>query len=323
MHTHWPASTKPHFFQDTASLGVIITFRTFLKVFHELCHICEITKPVVIHHAFISYNYVVNRTICQLNINVCKPVWSKTLYITLPSLLLGLTMSWFSDLAGKAEDFLNKVDQGAASALSKNQSSTSSFATSYEGEATVEPAYNTTRFKTETAVKQHVYASSHDAQSYISAAAGNIKQSNASLQSAAASAVSNPPSAGSIPASAKASSAFVRPKKSDQDVDDDMLFDFLNSSDPPVSSSRRDSRRDLVKAVVPVTEAQHSTPPPSAIPQTIPSVPSTPPSTRGVSRASSMSSLSGHSIKTSEDGSAKRQSQGMINDRVVVQLYSI
>ncbi|XP_028994677.1 golgin subfamily A member 5 [Betta splendens] len=217
-------------------------------------------------------------------------------------------MSWFTDLAGKAEDFLNKVDQGAASALSKNQDSTSSFAASYEGEVTVEPTYNTTGFKTDTAVTQHAYASSHDALSYISAAAGNIKKSNASFQSAAASAVSNPPGTGSIPASAKASSGFVRPKKSDQDVDDDMLFDFLNSSDPPVSSSRRDSRREL-KAVVPLIESQHSTPPPSAITQTIPSVPSTPPSTRGVSRASSMSSLSGHSIKTSEDGSTKRQSQ--------------
>lgn len=223
-------------------------------------------------------------------------------------------MSWFADLAGKAEDFLNKVDQGAASALSKNQTRTSSFVSSYEGEATVIPAYNTEGYKTNTAVTHHAYASSHDAPSYISAAAGNIKKSNAPLQAGIANVATTPSGSGSsISNSAKSSSGFVRPKKSDQDVDDDMLFDFLNSSDPPVSSSRRDSRRELVKAVVPVTEAENPTAPPSAIPQTIPSAPSTPPSTRGVSRASSMSSLSAHSIKTSEDSSAKQQSQGMIN----------
>ncbi|XP_071355136.1 golgin subfamily A member 5 isoform X2 [Trachinotus anak] len=217
-------------------------------------------------------------------------------------------MSWFADLAGKAEDFLNKVDQGAATAL-KNQERSSSFSSPYEGESTVKPEYNTAGYKTDTAVTHHNYASSHDALSYISAAAGNIKKSNATLLAGTANMAGTPPGSGSsAPNSSKASSGFVRPKKSDQDVDDDMLFDFLNSSDPP-ASNRRDSRRDLVKVAVPVTEAQNPTPPPSTTPHAIPSAPSTPPSTRGVSRASSMSSLSAHSVKTSEESSAKEQGQ--------------
>uniref|UniRef100_A0A3Q3WRW9 Golgin subfamily A member 5 n=1 Tax=Mola mola TaxID=94237 RepID=A0A3Q3WRW9_MOLML len=184
-------------------------------------------------------------------------------------------MSWFADFAGKAEDFLNKMDQGAATALTKNQ----------------------------TTVKYH--ASSDNALSYISAAAGNIKRSNATLLAGTASIASV--SSASAPNSAKASSGFVRPKK-EQDVDEDMLFDFLNSSDPPVNN-RRDSRRELTKGAVSVMEAQSPTPPVSSTPHTIPSAPSTPPSTRGVSRTSSMSSLSAHSIKTSEGSSAKEQSQ--------------
>uniref|UniRef100_A0AAX7SZW2 Golgin subfamily A member 5 n=1 Tax=Astatotilapia calliptera TaxID=8154 RepID=A0AAX7SZW2_ASTCA len=196
-------------------------------------------------------------------------------------------MSWFTDLAGKAEDFLNKVDQGAATALSKGQEKSSSFSIAYGEESTAKTDYNSAGYKTNPAVTHHTYASSHDAQGYISAAAGNIKKSNATML------------AGSAPNTGKTSSGFVRPKKSEQNVDDDMLFDFLNSSEPQVSN-RRDSRKDLVKVV----EAQNPTFPASTTSHTTPSVPSTPPSTRGVSRASSMSSLSAHSIKT-EENSAK------------------
>uniref|UniRef100_A0A1A7Y890 Golgin subfamily A member 5 n=1 Tax=Iconisemion striatum TaxID=60296 RepID=A0A1A7Y890_9TELE len=212
-------------------------------------------------------------------------------------------MAWFADLAGKAEDFLNKVDQGAATALSTSQMKTSSFSSSYEGESVV------AAYKTELAGTQHTFASSHDATSYISAAASNIKKSNATLLAGTANVPMTPSASGStISNSAKTSTGFVRPKKSEQDVDDDMLFNFLNSSEPPVSS-RRDSRRELVKAAAPVTEAQNTTPPPSTTPLAIPSAPSTPPSTRGVSRASSMSSLSAHSIKASEENPAKEQGQ--------------
>lgn len=218
-------------------------------------------------------------------------------------------MSWFADLAGKAEDFLNKVDQGAATALTKNQARSSSFSLAYEEESTIKPEYNTAGHKTDASVTHHAYASSGEAPSYIAAAAGNIKRSSATLLAGTAGVASMPSGSGSSgPNSAKISSGFVRPKKSEQDVDDDMLFDFLNSSEPPVSN-RRDSKRELAKVVVPVTEAQNPTPPPSTTPHTIPSAPSTPPSTRGVSRASSMSSLSAHSIKTSEESSAKEPGQ--------------
>lgn len=216
-------------------------------------------------------------------------------------------MSWFTDLAGKAEDFLNKVDQGAATALSTNQARTSSFSSSYEAEPAVKTDFSAAGYKADPAVTHHAYASSHDAPSFISAAAGNIKRSSATLLAGTANMASTPSASGSgATNSAKTSSGFVRPRKSEQDVDDDMLFDFLNSSDPPVSN-RRDSRRELVKAAVP--EVQNPTPPPSITPHAIPSAPSTPPSTRGVSRASSMSSLSAHSVKTSEENSAKELSQ--------------
>ncbi|XP_054469458.1 golgin subfamily A member 5 [Anoplopoma fimbria] len=215
-------------------------------------------------------------------------------------------MSWFTDLAGKAEDFLNKVDQGAATALTKER--TSSFSSSYGEESIVKPEYNAAEYKTHAAATHHAYASSDDAPSFVTAAAANIKRSGANLLGSSANAASIPSvSSSSAPNSAKTSSGFVRPKKSEQDVDDDMLFDFLNSSDPP-DSNRRDSRRELVKVAVPVTEAQNPTPPPSTTPHTIPSAPSTPPSTRAVSRASSMSSLSAHSIKTSEESSAREHS---------------
>ncbi|XP_073339675.1 golgin subfamily A member 5 [Pagrus major] len=217
-------------------------------------------------------------------------------------------MSWFADLAGKAEDFLNKVDQGAATALTKNQGRSSSFS-SYEEESTDKPEYNTAGYQANAAVTHHDFASSSVAPSFISAAAGNIKKSNATLLGGTANMAGISSASGSSAAnSAKISSGFVRRKKSEQDVDDDLLFDFLNSSDPPVSN-RSDSRRELVKVAVPVTEAQNPTPPPSTSPHAFPSAPSTPPSTRGVSRASSMSSLSAHSIKTSEESSAKEQSQ--------------
>ncbi|XP_076013628.1 golgin subfamily A member 5 [Genypterus blacodes] len=205
-------------------------------------------------------------------------------------------MSWFADLAGKAEDFLNKVDQGAATALIKTQERTSSFSSSHEEDSADNPEYNTAGYKSDTAATHHIYASPHDAPSFISAAASNIKRSNATLLAGTAN-VSSPPDSASN--SAKASSGFVRPRKSEQDVNDDMLFDFLNSSDPP-ASNRRDSRREL-KVAVPVAEAQSTLTPPSITPQTVPSAPSTPPSTRAVSRASSLSSLSAHSIKTSEE----------------------
>ncbi|XP_017274826.1 golgin subfamily A member 5 isoform X2 [Kryptolebias marmoratus] len=221
-------------------------------------------------------------------------------------------MSWFTELAGKAEDFLNKVDQGAATALSKNEAKTTLLSSAYGGETSVTNEYSSAAFKTEPAGTHHTYTSSHEASSFISAAAGNIKRASASatMLAGTANVPSTPPVSGaSAPNSTKTSAGFVRPRKSEQDVDDDMLFNFLNSSEPPVSSSRRDSRRENMKTAASAPEAPNPTPPPSTTPLTIPSAPSTPPSTRGVSRASSMSSLSVHSIRTSEENSTKYPSQ--------------
>nr|XP_057912990.1 golgin subfamily A member 5 isoform X2 [Doryrhamphus excisus]XP_057912991.1 golgin subfamily A member 5 isoform X2 [Doryrhamphus excisus]XP_057912993.1 golgin subfamily A member 5 isoform X2 [Doryrhamphus excisus]XP_057912994.1 golgin subfamily A member 5 isoform X2 [Doryrhamphus excisus] len=209
-------------------------------------------------------------------------------------------MSWFAEFAGKAEDFLNKVDQGAATALSKNQDKTPPLTSFYEGDASGHPEYKPEAFNMSS-------GASHQASSYISAAAGNIKKS-ASAPMAASVSMSSAPSGkqASSGTSKGSSSGFVKRKKSERDVDDDMLFDFLNSSEPPVPA-RRDSNWESVKAPAPsqLAEAKNQTPPPT----TIPSLPSTPPSTRGVSRASSLSSLSSHSMKASEESSAKQQSQ--------------
>lgn len=219
-------------------------------------------------------------------------------------------MSWFSDLAGKAEDFLNKMDQGAATALTKTQDSSSPYgeelpiqAEVYKAAASADPSHPENK------------------PSYISAAAGNIKKSNTTLLASTSNTSPFPTGSSSgAHTSGKVSTGFVRPKK-EQDVDDDMLFDFLNSSDPP-TSSRRDSRRELVKVAVPIAESKTPTPPPPAnTPHNAPSAPSTPPSTRGVSRASSMSSLSALSVKTTEDNSAKEQSQGTNYEFLLIGLY--
>ncbi|XP_057714503.1 golgin subfamily A member 5 [Corythoichthys intestinalis] len=204
-------------------------------------------------------------------------------------------MSWFAEFAGKAESFLNQVDQGAATALSKGHNKTSSLASYYDGDsAMVHPEY-----------KAETGEMSHHASSFISSAAGNIKKSAPATASAHKQALGRtskaPPSASS---SSSASSGFVKRKKSAHDVDDDMLFDFLNSSEPPVSV-RRDSRRDAnMKGGI--AEAKTPTPTP---PAAGPSVSSKSPRHADVSGSSSLDSLSVHSMKTSEDSSEKEQSQ--------------
>lgn len=238
--------------------------------------------------------------------------YSGEVYITqfiVVSQPVGSKMSWFADLAGRAEDFLNKVDQGAATALAKNQDG--SHSSPYEG--AVASKYGIEGYTTEAAVTQHAHASSATALSYIAAAAGNIKKSNVTALAGTANIASVPSDSGSGPASsAKVSSGFVRPKK-EKDLDDDLLFDFLNSSDPLVSG-KGDSKREGMKVAVTTTQSNAIPPSPSP-PQVIPSVPSTPPSTRGVSRTSSMSSLSAHSIKT--ESSAKELSQGTIINKTL------
>ncbi|CAL8288612.1 golgin subfamily A member 5 [Gadus morhua] len=222
-------------------------------------------------------------------------------------------MSWFTDLAGKAEDFLNKVDAGAATALQKENA----LAAEYGGDPSLSSVYATSGYRTDGPGMQQNYESLHDPPGFITAAAGNIKRSNAPLFSNASNVSSTNPDtttplgsssvgATSSTNTGRASSGFVRRKKSEQDVDDDMLFDFLNSSDPPAATSdRKDMRRDLPKVSVPVVEPQ--APPSTSTPMSsaLASGTSTPHSTLGISRASSLSSLSTHSMKTSEEGLAR------------------
>uniref|UniRef100_A0A8C0YJB1 Golgin subfamily A member 5 n=1 Tax=Cyprinus carpio carpio TaxID=630221 RepID=A0A8C0YJB1_CYPCA len=137
-------------------------------------------------------------------------------------------MSWFVDLAGKAENFLNKVDQGAASALTKNTQKSS---LSYD-------TYSSTQQH-----RDSISSSSHGSSAFISTAAGNIKKSNATVLAGTANVSSTMP----LGSSSKVSSNFVRPKK--PEVNDDLLFDFLNSSDPP-QSERKEVRRETVSKVL-------------------------------------------------------------------------
>lgn len=207
-------------------------------------------------------------------------------------------MSWLVDLAGRAEDFLNKVDQGAASALTKPSSHTSSSAAFDPLEQDLTP-YN---------------APSESRQSYtgletrdfISVAAKKVKKSKATVLAGQANVSSTTPLGTALSSSStvKVSSNFVRPKR--PEVDDDLLFDFLNSSDPP-QSDRKEVRRDTVVRTTSVAEG-------SAQGQVmVPSAPATPPSTRALSRTSSLGSLSvsTHSGKTEND-STHEGSQGTI-----------
>uniref|UniRef100_A0A8C1BMH4 Golgin subfamily A member 5 n=2 Tax=Cyprinus carpio TaxID=7962 RepID=A0A8C1BMH4_CYPCA len=170
-------------------------------------------------------------------------------------------MSWFVDFAGKAEDFLNKVDQGAASALIKSTQNSS--------------------------LDSQISSSSHGSSAFISAVAGNIKKSKATVLAGTANVSSTVP----LGSSSKATSNFVRPKK--PEVNDDLLFDFLNSSDPP-QSERKEVRRETVSKVLgPAGGSVQTHMPPISVAgdlQMGPSVTSTPSSTQGLSRNSSLAS---------------------------------
>ncbi|KAA0718113.1 Golgin subfamily A member 5 [Triplophysa tibetana] len=218
-------------------------------------------------------------------------------------------MSWFADLAGKAEDLLNKVDQGAASALVKQSASKSSLP--YNSTDTTDSIqFNSADYSStpDQQQKDSISTSSHGNAGFISAAAGNIKKSKANVLGGTANVSSVTP----LGSSSKASSSFVRPKK--PEVDDDLLFDFLNSSDPP-QSERKEVRRETVSKVLgPAGGLNQPQVPPTFDAgdlQMGPSVTATPSSTQGLSRNSSIGSLSNssHSIKT-EDGSMRDHSNG-------------
>ncbi|XP_069049463.1 golgin subfamily A member 5 [Lepisosteus oculatus] len=184
-------------------------------------------------------------------------------------------MSWLADIAGKAEDFLNKVDQGAASALSKQQErvtfaydaadSASQYAGAYHGHEAGPPR------------------APPEAPSFVTAAAGNIKKQQATLLAGTANVASAPRPALSTSDAGSSRAPFVRPKKTEPD--DDLLFDFLNSTDKSLTG-KLDAKREKPKAAAAA-------------------------SSQGLSRASSLSSISTstQSVKTSEDGSSREQGQ--------------
>ncbi|KFO95701.1 Golgin subfamily A member 5 [Calypte anna] len=155
-------------------------------------------------------------------------------------------MSWLADLAGKAEDLLNRVDQGAASALNKKDVASSA---SYDnknldsGNEYSELHQHTGELKYQTSSKA----------AYISSAADNIKHQKATILAGTAnvkparrtsSEVASPVESVSTP---RASSNFVRRKKSEPD--DELLFDFLNSSEKD-PNGKMDSKKEKSKAPV-------------------------------------------------------------------------
>ncbi|NXR73584.1 GOGA5 protein, partial [Pycnonotus jocosus] len=155
-------------------------------------------------------------------------------------------MSWLADLAGKAEDLLNRVDQGAASALSKKDTSSNA----------VYDSKNLDSANAYSEVQQHTgelkYQTSSKA-AYISSAAENIKHQKATILAGTAnvktarrssSEAASPVENASTP---RAASHFVRRKKSEPD--DELLFDFLNSSEKE-PNGRIDSKKEKSKAPV-------------------------------------------------------------------------
>ncbi|XP_059373227.1 golgin subfamily A member 5-like [Carassius carassius] len=217
-------------------------------------------------------------------------------------------MSWFVDLAGKAENFLNKVDQGAASALTKNTQMSS---LSYNSPDTTDSIqYDIAAYSSTQQHRDSISSSSQGASPFISTAAGNIKKSNDTVLAGTANVSSTTP----LGPSSKISSNFVRPKK--PEVNDDLLFDFLNSSDPP-QSERKEVRREMVSKVLGPTVGPAPTQMSPISVTGDPSVTATPSSSQGLSRNSSLGSLSNssHSVKT-EDGSTRDQSQADVQENL-------
>uniref|UniRef100_A0A8C0QR24 Golgin subfamily A member 5 n=1 Tax=Chelonoidis abingdonii TaxID=106734 RepID=A0A8C0QR24_CHEAB len=197
-------------------------------------------------------------------------------------------MSWLADLAGKAEDLLNRVDQGAASALSKKDGTGNVMYDNTDLESAREyPELHqqTGELKYQTSSKA----------TYISSAADNIKHQKATILAGTANvkAASKMSSEASSPAESvstpRPSSQFVRRKKSEPD--DELLFDFLNSSEKG-ANGRMDPRKEKSKTVV----------------------------LQNHSRTSSISSVptSTQNIKTTEDSSIRSQSHEHFNSRAGV-----
>ncbi|KAM6200946.1 golgin subfamily A member 5 [Rhynchocyon petersi] len=131
-------------------------------------------------------------------------------------------MSWFADLAGKAEDLLNRVDQGAATALSRKENASNTVYNKNIDYPELQPQNSDSAYQTGSKA------------AYISSAADNIRNQKATILAGTANvkASSRPPAEASHPVEStstpRPSAQFVRRKKSEPD--DELLFDFLNSS---------------------------------------------------------------------------------------------
>ncbi|XP_051833311.1 golgin subfamily A member 5 [Antechinus flavipes] len=179
-------------------------------------------------------------------------------------------MSWLADLAGKAEDLLNRVDQGAATALSKKENTSNII-------------YNTDTEYPE--LHQQNTDSTYQTVSkanYISSAADHIRHQKATILAGTAnvkvgSRTSVESSHLGENTSPRPSSHFVRRKKSEPD--DEQLFDFLNSSEKE-PNGKVETKKEKGKAAV-----------------------------QNHSRTSSISSVStsAPSIKTTEENSTRSQ----------------
>nr|XP_004649723.1 golgin subfamily A member 5 [Jaculus jaculus] len=147
-------------------------------------------------------------------------------------------MSWFADLAGRAEDLLNRVDQGAATALRKENASNILHNKNIDYPEAHEQNTDLT------------YQTGSKA-AYISSAADNIRHQKATILAGTANVkvgsrtsgeASHPAENTSVP---RPSSQFVRRKKSEPD--DELLFDFLNSSQKE-PTGRVDIKKEKGKA---------------------------------------------------------------------------
>ncbi|XP_044128554.1 golgin subfamily A member 5 [Bufo gargarizans] len=156
-------------------------------------------------------------------------------------------MSWFTDLAGRAEDLLNLVDQGASTVLSKSK----------DGISTMESP--TDYYPEKSQEKSQSYGKS----TFISSAADNIKHQKATILAGTANVkAATRTSTESHSTSANASSQrlasqFVRRRKSEPD--DEQLFDFLNSSDK-AHNGVLESKRESNKETAPISHSGRENP---------------------------------------------------------------
>ncbi|XP_073494381.1 golgin subfamily A member 5 [Phyllobates terribilis] len=167
-------------------------------------------------------------------------------------------MSWFTDLAGRAEDLLNLVDQGAATALSKSK----------DGVSTLE---SSTDYFPE---KPQENSQSYGKSSFISSAADNIKHQKATLLAGTANVKATTRTSREVSHTAstnvsshRTASQFVRRKKSEPD--DELLFDFLNSSDKGHNGAL-ETKRESSKEAAPVSPSERSNPQSVKPPETFP-----------------------------------------------------